>query len=177
MRCPNCGHENREGAIFCDQCAAELGAVCPSCQTQNEPGARFCRQCRESLETASSPLAHTPTPAPALPASFASGRYQVRRFIGEGGMKRVYLAHDGNLNRDVAIALIKSEGLTEEGIARIQREGQAMGQLGGHPAAIRTSSPRTTLVRRQGSTTSSWSTWREANWKRFCKATTARGCS
>ena len=52
MRCPNCGHENREDAIFCDQCAAEIGAVCPSCQTQNEPGARLCRLCRESLDTA-----------------------------------------------------------------------------------------------------------------------------
>ena len=28
------------------------------------------------------------------PASFADGRYQVKRFLGEGGKKRVYLAHD-----------------------------------------------------------------------------------
>ena len=67
--------------------------------------------------------------ATALPGSFADGRYEVQRFIGEGGKKRVYLAHDGRLDHDVAIALIKSEGLTQEGIARLQREGQAIGEL------------------------------------------------
>ena len=29
-----------------------------------------------------------------LPTSFGSGRYVVRSFLGEGGRKRVYLAHD-----------------------------------------------------------------------------------
>ena len=64
-----------------------------------------------------------------IPTSFAGGRYEVKRFLGEGGKKRVYLAHDGRLDHDVAIALIKSEGLTQEGIARLQREGQAIGEL------------------------------------------------
>ena len=59
----------------------------------------------------------TPTPtntsAPTLdqPTSFANGRYQVQRFLGEGGKKRVFLAHDTLLDRDVAFALIKTEGL------------------------------------------------------------------
>jgi hypothetical protein len=39
------------------------------------------------------------TPAPTLPASFAGGRYGVRRFLGEGGRKRVYLTHDSRLPR------------------------------------------------------------------------------
>ncbi|MSQ22675.1 MAG: hypothetical protein EXR53_05130 [Dehalococcoidia bacterium] len=47
--------------------------------------------------------------ASALPASFAGGRYQVKKFLGEGGKKRVYLAHDTTLDRDVAFALIKTE--------------------------------------------------------------------
>ena len=42
---------------------------------------------------------------PAQPTSFAAGRYQVSRFLGEGGKKKVYLAHDTMLDRDVAIAL------------------------------------------------------------------------
>jgi hypothetical protein len=45
------------------------------------------------------------------PAAFAHGRYVVKRFLGEGGKKRVYLAHDTLLDRDVAFALIKTEGL------------------------------------------------------------------
>lgn len=60
----------------------------------------------------------------------------MKRFLGEGGKKRVYLAHDSKLDRDVAFALIKTDGLDEEGILRIQREAQAMGRLGDHPHIV-----------------------------------------
>ncbi len=33
------------------------------------------------------------------PSSFANGRYEVKRFLGEGGKKRVYLAQDTLLDR------------------------------------------------------------------------------
>ena len=72
----------------------------------------------------------------ARPSSFANGRYQVKQFLGEGGKKRVYLAHDTTLDREVAFALIKTEGLDEAGHARIQREAQAMGRLGSHPHIV-----------------------------------------
>ncbi len=137
MRCPSCEQDNPSEAAFCMRCGSKLTAVCGQCGRSSPPDAAHCIGCGRSLDAdAPSPTSTTPTPAPALPASFASGRYQVQRFIGEGGKKRVYLAHDRNLDRDVAIALIKSEGLTEEGIARVQREGQAMGQLGDHPHIV-----------------------------------------
>ena len=56
------------------------------------------------------------------PTSFANGRYQVKRFLGEGGKKVDYLAHDTPLDREVAFALINSEGLDETSRTRIQRE-------------------------------------------------------
>jgi len=84
--------------------------------------------------------APTPTPTPssaaALPASFANGRYAVKGFLGEGGRKRVYLAHDSKLDRDVAVAVIKTEGLDEAGLSRVKREAQAMGRLGDHPNIV-----------------------------------------
>ena len=52
-------------------------------------------------------------PADSAPTSFANGRYSVSRFLGEGGKKRVYLAQDTLLDRDVAFALIKTEGLDD----------------------------------------------------------------
>jgi eukaryotic-like serine/threonine-protein kinase len=70
------------------------------------------------------------------PTSFGSGRYVVERFLGEGGKKSVYLAHDSLLDRDVAFALIKTEGLDGIGRERVQREAQAMGRLGAHPQIV-----------------------------------------
>ena len=73
---------------------------------------------------------------PSQPSSFANGRYQAQRFPGEGGKKKVYLAQDTTLDRDVAFALIKTEGLDETSRTRIQREAQAMGRLGSHPHIV-----------------------------------------
>jgi len=131
--CPSCGHENREGRKFCASCGAALALVCPSCGAHNEPGERFCGECGQSLVEATPP---TPTPTPTIPTSFAAGRYQVNRFLGEGGRKRVYLAHDTRLDRDVAFSLIKTEGLDASGLARARREAQAMGRLGSHPHIV-----------------------------------------
>ena len=71
-----------------------------------------------------------------LPGSFARGRYRVRRLLGEGGRKRVYLATDTRLEREVALALIKTEGLDDAGVARVHREARALGRLA-TPRAVR----------------------------------------
>ncbi|TME73770.1 MAG: serine/threonine protein kinase, partial [Chloroflexi bacterium] len=71
-----------------------------------------------------------------LPTSFAAGRYGVKALLGEGGQKRVYLAHDTRLERDVALALIKTEGLDEAALARVRGEASAMGRLGEHPHIV-----------------------------------------
>jgi len=51
MRCPQCQHENRDGAKFCSACGARLDLSCPSCGTVNEPGAAFCDNCGAALTT------------------------------------------------------------------------------------------------------------------------------
>ncbi len=84
-----------------------------------------------------SPTAHPPTSeVTEQPTSFANGRYEVKRFLGEGGKKKVYLAQDTLLDREVAFALIKTEGLDEVSRTRITREAQAMGRLGSHPHIV-----------------------------------------
>jgi class 3 adenylate cyclase len=78
-----------------------------------------------------------PTAPPASsPRSFANGRYQVRELLGEGSKKRVYRAHDTLLDREVAFALIKIDGLDDAGRERVRREARAMGRLGSHPNIV-----------------------------------------
>jgi hypothetical protein len=88
---------------------------CPKCQGENPQGAEFCGECGKAfalLEPASAQdKSSRPPPTTPLPASCAHGRYQVKEFLGEGGKKKVYLAHDTVLDRDVAFYLIKTEDL------------------------------------------------------------------
>jgi hypothetical protein len=136
MQCPSCRHENPDGFNFCGECGSALKQeqVCASCGTSNPPAMKFCGQCGGALASRESPVAAGPKPPPAapMPAAFAGGRYVVRAFLGEGAKKRVYLAHDGKLDRDVAFALIKTDGLDADGLVRVRREAQAMGRLGDH---------------------------------------------
>ncbi|MCI0787698.1 MAG: serine/threonine protein kinase, partial [Chloroflexi bacterium] len=122
------------------QCAQAVLAIDP----QNDDGLTFLataeRAMGGSVAPAGQPASAAPTVVPATPlaqpTSFANGRYQVKRLLGEGGKKRVYLAHDTTLDREVAFALIKAEGLDDVSRARIQREAQAMGRLGSHPHIV-----------------------------------------
>jgi tetratricopeptide (TPR) repeat protein len=90
----------------------------------------------DTPESPTSPEPERTHVASPIPASFANGRYEVKKFLGEGGKKKVYLAHDTLLDRDVAFALIKTEGLDDIGRDRIKREAQAMGRLGAHPYIV-----------------------------------------
>ncbi|MEE8421504.1 MAG: serine/threonine-protein kinase, partial [Dehalococcoidia bacterium] len=81
----------------------------------------------------------TSTPAPAAPPHperFAGDRYEVRRHLGDGGTKRVFLVRDTRLDREVALALVRTEGLDATGRERVAREAQSMGRRGGHPNLV-----------------------------------------
>jgi eukaryotic-like serine/threonine-protein kinase len=121
MRCPSCGNENREGARFCDNCGTELRA-------DAEPAAA-------TLPTAAPRPAAEALPAD-VPAEIAAGRYRPRRFLGQGGRKRVYLADDVATDREVALALFDSEGVAAAIQARARREAEAMRKLGDHPHVV-----------------------------------------
>ena len=136
MRCPTCENENPDDSQFCNSCGSELEARCPECERQNPAGSRFCNSCGSPLSGPQlAPTAPSTVEAPdtAQPTSFDDGRYRVKELLGEGGKKRVYLTHDGVLDREVALAVIKTEGLDEASRSRITREAQAMAHLGDHP--------------------------------------------
>ena len=145
MNCPSCDRPNAGDAAFCNGCGSRLAHTCAGCSRENPPDASFCAGCGQKLagtsdaapaESATAPPAAASAPTSASGLSFARGRYVVQRMLGEGGKKRVYLAHDGSLGRDVAVSVLKTEGLDESGQVRVRHEAEAMGRLGDHPNVV-----------------------------------------
>jgi serine/threonine protein kinase len=106
VHCGACGHDNAEGNRFCGGCGAPLDAT---------------------------PIA---TASVQLPITLGAGRYRTQRLLGEGSRKRVYLALDERLAREVAVSVVKTDGLDAGGRVRITREAQAMARLGDHPNIV-----------------------------------------
>lgn len=71
-----------------------------------------------------------------LPSPVGEGRYEFRSLIGEGRHKRVYLAFDRHVSREVALALIKAEAFDDLGEARVWREAEALKKLSGHANTV-----------------------------------------
>src|SRR5947208_9120142 len=64
-------------------------------------------------------------------------RYVLLDLLGEGGMGRVYKAHDNRLGRDVALKVIRKEKLAHPAAAgRFTQEIQALGQMKHHPNVV-----------------------------------------
>ena len=131
--CARCGAANRIEARFCAHCGASLAddTPCPSCGASTEPGQSFCDQCGSGLVAAT-----TAKGMAQLPSSFGAGRYEVLRFLGEGGLKRVYLARDTQLQREVAVSAFKSVGVDRNTLVRARREAESMAKLGDHPNIV-----------------------------------------
>src|SRR5262245_5971540 len=64
-----------------------------------------------------------------------SGRYEIRRELGRGGMGIVYLAFDPLLEREVAIKLVPPTALTKETEERLKHEARLVAKLD-HPAIV-----------------------------------------
>ncbi len=136
--CPRCGRGNRDTAKFCKGCGLSFAPeiTCVSCGSKLEADAVFCDECGTAV-TASQPAVKAPVRESArLPETFGGGRYKVVRFLGEGGRKRVYLAEDTRLTREVAVSVFKAEGVDETALIRARREAEAMGKLGDHPNIV-----------------------------------------
>jgi len=65
-----------------------------------------------------------------------AGRYLIRRVLGEGGQKVVYLVHDTGLDRPCALSLIRAELIVPDQLVRLRREAQALARLGPHPNIV-----------------------------------------
>ena len=65
MICPQCQTQNRDQALFCEECGARLETACPNCGEPNRRGAKFCGNCGQTI---GSPTPNREIPAPATVA-------------------------------------------------------------------------------------------------------------
>jgi serine/threonine protein kinase len=76
------------------------------------------------------------TPSPSAKSAARIGRYAILRALGEGGMGVVYVAYDEELDRKVAVKLLRDADSSQpEQRLRIQREAQAMARVA-HPNVV-----------------------------------------
>ncbi|MGE3765692.1 MAG: protein kinase [Kofleriaceae bacterium] len=87
-------------------------------------------------ELARTATAHdgAPTPDPARPIGEMIGRYRLERELGAGGMGVVYVAFDPDLERRVALKVLRTT-TSSEAAQRLQREARAMARLN-HPNVV-----------------------------------------
>jgi serine/threonine-protein kinase len=69
------------------------------------------------------------------PAAGEQDRYEIGALIGEGGMGSVYVAHDRELERDVALKVLRDPSPTIEERERILREARILASLE-HPGIV-----------------------------------------
>ncbi len=125
-------------------------AVCETCRQQVQELIRLNSAAAAPLPEDSGawaadpgpiPWADDPDMAPAeevaaapVPRGGMVGRYQLLDELGQGGMGVVYAAHDQELDRKVAVKLLKP-GRGGDGHARLLREAQAMARIS-HPNVL-----------------------------------------
>ncbi len=98
----------------------------PSTPSPDRQPTRPARDLVDTLRMSDPP----PAPGEVDPATPAFGRYRILRELGRGGMGAVFLAHDPQLGREVALKLLLAGGdAGEEEVRRFHREAQAAARL------------------------------------------------
>ena len=99
MVCPQCSFENPDTSVQCAKCTTPLPL---SDQTLATAGQGW------SVPAADGVVSSTAV-VQLGPGSSIGSRYQIVRLLGQGGMGAVYQAHDRELDRQVAIKVIRAD--------------------------------------------------------------------
>jgi serine/threonine protein kinase len=116
-----------------------LALNCATCGQALDEQSRFCNRCGRPTPNSGSPRRSgpvEPTFVAMKPDTVMEGKWRLDRKLGEGGMGTVYLAHDLQLDRPVAIKILSS-GLVGDGevMARFEREARFTASLD-HPHIV-----------------------------------------
>jgi len=125
----------------CDDCRATVAMLARAAAAERRSSGDIETQGTDAPEAlADTALASGSEPAPSRPhlqPGAKLGRYVVNGTLGKGGMGVVYAARDPDLDREVAIKLLRPElaRVDADAAQRIAREAQAMARIA-HPNVV-----------------------------------------
>ena len=114
MECPQCGLTNPPGLIRCTSCSTPLPVsdltltITPS-TTSGAPGTSDRKADGMSGWSAPATAAGAGASAPIEPGRVLGHRYEILQMLGEGGMGTVYKARDREVDRLIALKVIRPE--------------------------------------------------------------------
>ncbi|MEW5738891.1 MAG: protein kinase [Myxococcota bacterium] len=132
MKCSSCGTVLADGAVTCQSCGTPVAGAPVAAMPSTQLGARAASAVSQrNLK----PLSNREEKGvvPVRVGDVLLGRYRLEQKIGEGGMGTVYIAHDVELDRQVAVKLLAANLVTDdEVVERFEREARLNAKLD-HP--------------------------------------------